>query len=147
MIILINHNHLIFPSNSGSSQLASDSMSSMTDPTTGMPMHSTHAGSATPPQQQAQSGNNITPPKSTMNASAPPFQMTGSQRSSPQMQAMQSSQLSQQQDMGSFQSMDASQGDIEGGAQTHMSDDSRQSPPELSNEDSAANDYKGKLIL
>ena len=112
-------------------------------------MRSTH-GTVTPPVTQTSS--NITAPKSTMNASAPPFQMTGSQRSSPQMQSMQSSQISQQQqsqqqqqspqDM-SYQPMDTPHQAELDHSQTHLSsEDSRHTPPGLSSVDT--NDYKGK---
>ncbi|XP_072033978.1 uncharacterized protein [Amphiura filiformis] len=141
----------------GSNQMSSDSLSTqMTGisepPGMSLPreMRSTH-GSVTPPVQ-TQTSSNITAPKSTMNASAPPFQMTGSQRSSPQMQSMQSSQINQSQqqqqqqqqpqDMSSYQAMDSQQqGDMDH-SQSHMSaEDTRDTPPGLSNVDS--NDYKG----
>ncbi|XP_038052891.1 caprin-1-like [Patiria miniata] len=56
----------------------------------------------------AQAHPNAQAQKSTMNASAPVFQMTNSSRSSPQMQAMQQSAMDQSQtEMGTFQSADA----------------------------------------
>ena len=64
------------------------------------------------------------------------------------MQSMQASQMSQQtpQDMGSYQGMDSHQGDMDGSQPPHLSDDSRQTPPGMSNTDSSQG-YKGNTEM
>ncbi|XP_071809355.1 uncharacterized protein [Asterias amurensis] len=108
---------------SGQSQMSSDPNSQHTSQMGNSSSHTEHPSASMQQQQQHHSGdmssssghpngqqgnNNPLAQKSTMNASAPPFQMTNSTRSSPQMQAMQQSAIDQSQtEMGTFQSTDS----------------------------------------
>ncbi|XP_071491283.1 uncharacterized protein [Diadema antillarum] len=100
----------------GGGQLPSDTVSSglssqMAQGSSSSPLTITDPSQATIPLPGEQpssdtSQGSIPPPKSQMNASAPPFQMTTTMRSSPQMQAMQSSppgQVGPSQDLGGYQ--------------------------------------------
>ncbi len=101
----------------GQSQMSSDPNSQHTSQMVTPSSHTEHPSatmqhhggdmSSSAAHQNAQ-GNSALTQKSTMNASAPPFQMTNSTRSSPQMQAMQQSAIDQSQtEMGTFQSTDS----------------------------------------
>ena len=92
------------PASQHTSQMVTTS-SNTEHPSAAMQHHTGDMSSSTHPNAQ---GNNALTQKSTMNASAPPFQMTNSTRSSPQMQAMQQSAIDQSQtEMGTFQSPDS----------------------------------------
>ncbi|XP_030844646.1 RNA granule protein invertebrate isoform X2 [Strongylocentrotus purpuratus] len=94
----------------GSGQLGNDGVTSSSSPLTIDPSQASIPLPGEQTTSDVQQGS--IPPKSTMNASAPPFQMTNSMRSSPQMQAMQSApagQVGQPQDMGAYTGMDQSQ--------------------------------------
>nr|XP_054761988.1 caprin-1-like [Lytechinus pictus] len=91
----------------GSSQLGNDGVPSSSSPLT--ITDPSQASIPLPGEQTSDVQQGSIPPKSTMNASAPPFQMTNTMRSSPQMQSNPTGQVGQPQDMGAYTGMDQSQ--------------------------------------